>query len=158
MVRKTKAAKVMKGSAKDNILPDRAEAIVNIRIIPGDSTKKVLERIKHVVRDPGVELSFLDKNYVSNPVRESDINGHGYILIKEAVGAVYPEAVTAPFLVTAATDSRHYEGITDNIYRLSPMMLTPEDLKMIHGVNESISLENFGKMIQFFTVMDILFT
>ncbi len=153
MVRTTQAATVMKGSAKDNILPDRAEAIVNIRIIPGDSTKKVLGRIKHVVRDPGVEISFLDKNYVSNPVRESDINGHGYRLIKEAVGTVYPEAVTAPFLVTAATDSRHYEGITDNIYRLSPMMLTPEDLKMIHGVNESISLENFGKMIQFFTVM-----
>lgn len=153
MVRTTQAATVMKGSAKDNILPDRAEAIVNIRIIPGDNKESVLARIKHIVRDSNVEINFLDKNYASNPVSESDINGHGYKLIKEAVGAVYPEAVIAPFLVTAATDSRHYENITNNIYRFSPMMLTSKDLKTIHGVNESISLENFGKMIHFFMVM-----
>lgn len=153
MVRTTQAATVMKGSTKDNILPDRAEAIVNIRIMPGDTTKKVLKRVKNIVRDKSVEVSFLDNKYVSNPVKESDINGHGYKLIEEAVEAVYPNTVVAPFLVTAATDSRHYENITDSIYRFSPMMLTPVDLKTIHGINESISLENFSKMIHFFIVM-----
>lgn len=154
MVRTTQAVTVMKGSTKDNILPDRAEAIVNIRIIPGDTSDKVLKRIKNIVGDKRVEVSFMDDGkYASNPVNESDITGHGYKLIEKAAGTVYPNAVAAPFLVTAATDSRHYEKITDNIYRLSPMTLTPEDLKTIHGVNESISLENFGKMIHFFMVM-----
>lgn len=153
MVRTTQAVTVMKGSTKDNILPDSAEAIVNIRIIPGDTSNKVLKRIKNIVGDKKVEVSFMDSKYASNPVNESDIDGHGYKLIEKAARAVYPKAVVAPFLVTAATDSRHYEKITDNIYRLSPMALTPEDLKTIHGVNESISLENFGKMIHFFMVM-----
>lgn len=153
MVRTTQAATVMKGSTKDNILPDKAEAIVNVRIMPGDTTKKVLKRVKNIVRDKSVQVSFLDNKYVSNPVKESDINGHGYKLIEEAIEAVYPNTVVAPFLVTAATDSRHFENITDNIYRFSPMMLTPVDLKTIHGINESISLENFGRMIRFFIVM-----
>ncbi len=153
MIRTTQAVTVMKGSAKDNILPDKAEAIVNIRIIPGDNKEMVLERVKKIIGDTSVEVSYLDKNYVSNPVQESDINGHGYKLLMEAVGVVYPDAVGAPFLVTATTDSRHYKEITENIYRFSPMMLTPEDIKTIHGVNESISLENFGKMIRFFMVM-----
>ncbi|MCK5199207.1 MAG: M20 family peptidase [Spirochaetales bacterium] len=153
MIRTTQAATVMKGSEKDNILPDRAEAIVNIRIIPGENTKKVLKRVKKIVCNKEVDVRYMDEAFISDPVPESDINGHGYRLIKEAVGAVYPDAVAAPFLVTVSTDSRHYREITDNIYRFSPMMLTPEDLKTIHGVNESISLENFGKMIQFFKVM-----
>ncbi|MCF6335020.1 MAG: M20/M25/M40 family metallo-hydrolase, partial [Spirochaetales bacterium] len=136
-----------------NILPDSAEAIVNIRIIPGETTESVIKRLKGIIKNKDIEINFLDKDYASDPVNESEINSHGYKTLKAAVEAVYPDALVAPFLVTAATDSRHFEQITDNIYRFSPMALTPKELKTIHGVNESISIENFGKMIHFFKIM-----
>ena len=151
MVRTTQAATVLKGSGKDNILPDIAEAIINVRILPGSTKTWVLKRMKKIIRDPQVEAAFTDEKDASNPVPESSIKGNGYRAITSAVAAVYPLAVTAPFLVTATTDSRHYKDIADNIYRFVPMVLTGEDLKKIHGFNESISIENYTCIINFFT-------
>lgn len=151
MVRTTQAATVLKGSSKDNILPDSAEAIINVRILPGDTKEAVLSRMKKIVSDPQVDVSFTDAQDVSNPVAESNINGGGYSAIENTIHTVYPEAITAPFLVTATTDSRHYTAIADNIYRFVPMVLTGDDLKKIHGFNESISIKNYTLIYHFFT-------
>ena len=151
MVRTTQAATVLKGSKKDNILPDTAEAIINVRILPGDTKETVLSRIKKVIADPGVMAEYTSGKDASNPVPESEIKGNGYSVIQNTINIVYPEAVTAPFLVTATTDSRHYREISDNIYRFVPMVLASEDLKKIHGFNESISIDNYKTIYNFFT-------
>ncbi len=151
MVRTTQAATVLKGSKKDNILPDKAEAVVNVRILPGEDKMDVLKRMRAVVHDPQVTIGFTAEKDASNPVKESAAGGRGYRAIKDAISTVYPECIVTPFLVTATTDSRHYKEITDNIYRFVPMVLTGDDLKKIHGFNESISIENYTLIINFFT-------
>lgn len=151
MVRTTQAATVLKGSKKDNILPDIAEAVINVRILPGDTKTEVLKRMKRVIDDKSVAIAFTDEKDASNPVSESESKGSGYDKIKKTMGKVYPEAIAVPFLVTATTDSRHYKVITDNIYRFVPMVLTGNDIKKIHGFNESISIENYNLIINFFT-------
>lgn len=151
MVRTTQAATVLEGSSKDNILPDVAKALINVRILPGETKTTVLKRMKRVVNDPKVSVSFTSDDDVSNPVKESTMKGTGYEAIVQTVHTVYPSAIAAPFLVTATTDSRHYKEIVDNIYRFVPMLLTPDDLKKIHGFNESISIDNYTLIINFFT-------
>jgi carboxypeptidase PM20D1 len=151
MVRTTQAATILNGSKKDNILPDKAEAIINVRILPGETKTKVLKRMRAVVNDPQVNVNFTNVDDASNPVDESEIRAIGFIKIKNAINKVYPEGIVSPFLVTATTDSRHYKEITDNIYRFVPMVLTGEDLAKIHGFNESISIENYTLIVNFFT-------
>ncbi|MCK5154565.1 MAG: peptidase dimerization domain-containing protein [Spirochaetales bacterium] len=151
MIRTTQAATMLNGSKKDNILPDKAEAIINVRILPGETKTEVLQRMRSVVKDPQVSVEFTNENDASNPVSESDSSGIGYTSIKNTMNKVYPEAIVSPFLVTAATDSHHYKDITDNIYRFVPMVLTGNDLKKLHGLNESISIENYTLIINFFT-------
>ena len=151
MVHTTQAATILKGSIKDNILPDTAEAILNVRILPGETKFDVLKRMQSVVKDPQVTVKFMNENDASNPMHESSSTADGYVKIKNTIYKVYPEGVVSPFLVTATTDSRHYKDITDNIYRFVPMVLNSEDLKKIHGFNESISIENYTLIINFFT-------
>ena len=151
MVRTTQASTVLEGSTKDNILPDKAQAIVNVRILPGETKASILKRMQKIVHDSKVSVAFTSEEDASNPVAESDINGWGYKSLVKTVRRVYPQAITAPFLVTATTDSRHYKDIADNIYRFVPMVLTGKDLKKIHGFNESISVENYTLIINFFT-------
>ena len=151
LVRTTQAVTILKGSKKDNILPNESEAIVNVRIIPGEFKNDVLKRMKTIIKDPLVSVEFTNKDDASNPVKESDIYSDGYIKIKSTIDKVYPHGIVSPFLVTATTDSRHYKDITDNIYRFVPMVLRPEDLNKIHGFNESISIENYTLIINFFT-------
>jgi carboxypeptidase PM20D1 len=63
---------------------------------------------------------------------------------------VLPDAPVAPGLVLAGTDSRHYAGVAENVYRFLPILLTGEDLERPHGLNERISIENFERMIRFY--------
>ena len=48
------------------------------------------------------------------------------------------------------TDTRHYTGITNNIYRFSPTFMYPDDLPRFHGLNERISIKNYEEAVNFF--------
>ncbi len=39
-------------------------------------------------------------------------------MLSNAIWRVFPSAVVTPGLLVGATDSRHYQGIANNIYRL----------------------------------------
>ena len=60
------------------------------------------------------------------------------------------DVIVAPGLMVAATDSRHYTGITDKIFRFSPVRANSEDLKRFHGTNERLSVEGYADMIRFY--------
>jgi len=52
-------------------------------------------------------------------------------------------------LMVAATDSRHYADIADQVYRFTPVRAAPEDLARFPGSNERIRLANYAQMIRF---------
>jgi carboxypeptidase PM20D1 len=60
------------------------------------------------------------------------------------------DAPVAPLLMIGMTDSRHMSVLTDDIYRFSPLQLGAADTAIIHGTDERISLENFGRMLSFY--------
>jgi carboxypeptidase PM20D1 len=61
-----------------------------------------------------------------------------------------PDAPVAPGLVLGGTDSRHYAGVAENVYRFQPLLFTAEDLERPHGVNERLSVANLERMIRFY--------
>ena len=50
----------------------------------------------------------------------------------------------------AWTDTRHYEALTDSIYRFIPMVMKPEDTRRVHGVDERLGAENYSRIIKFY--------
>jgi carboxypeptidase PM20D1 len=50
----------------------------------------------------------------------------------------------------AATDTRHYEALTESIFRFIPMVLKPEDIRRIHGLDERLGVENYGRMVKYY--------
>ena len=67
MIRTTQAVTMLKGSEKENVLPKKASAVINIRILPGDTTESVLERIKRIISENGLSASDVE---ISGPVCE----------------------------------------------------------------------------------------
>ena len=51
------------------------------------------------------------------------------------------------------TDARKYYNVCDNIYRFTHIWVTDEEKDTIHSHNESISVENYLRMIDFFEIM-----
>ena len=58
---------------------------------------------------------------------------------------------TLSIRVALAGEIKHFTGISDNNYRFFPLIVGPADLKRIHGTNERIAVDNYVKMIQFYT-------
>lgn len=148
-VRTTIVPTIFQSGVKDNILPSQAKAVVNARILPGDTIEDVVEHVKNVIRDPLIQVQPLE-HFQGNPSPVSDCDSNSFKILADTVRSVFPNAAVAPSLVLGATDSRHYSPLTSNGYRFSPLVLKKEDLRRIHGTNERISVENYEQAVRFY--------
>ncbi|MDC7233503.1 MAG: M20/M25/M40 family metallo-hydrolase [Spirochaetales bacterium] len=150
MIRTSQSVTIIKGGYKENVLPDRAECVINFRILPGETIETVKNRIEKVVDNPDITVE-IDRGFRPNePILIRSLDSVFFTNVCDAIGKVFPEAVPAPYLVMGGTDSKNYVDLTDNIFRFSPMQLGKEELKGMHGVNERISTENLEKMVSFY--------
>jgi len=148
-MRTTTAPTIISGGSKDNVLPPEATVSINFRILPGDTIQGVLDHIKQVVADERIVIEpNLETAVEASKVSTS--SGASFDLIARSAREVAPSVVTTPYLVLGGTDSRHFEPISDNIYRFLPMSIESDDLKRMHGTNERLSVESYGTVIRFY--------
>ncbi len=149
-IRTTTAVTMCSGGIKENVLPARASAVINFRIMPGETVESVTERVKKIVKDDRVKIAALDQP--NDPSRISDTNSESYRTIVKTTRETVADlgTVVAPFITLGASDSRHYEAIADNVYRFLPIPTDDEDLERIHGTNERIAIGDYARMVQFY--------
>ncbi len=150
LLRTTTAATVFSGGIKANVLPQHARALVNFRIHPRDSVASVLAHIEAVVADTGVAVSPVEGGFSGEPSAVSPTDGAPFQRLARTVREVFPEALVAPSLMIAATDTRHYSGLSGSIFRFSPQRLTPADRTRFHGTNERLEVEGYAAAIAFY--------
>jgi carboxypeptidase PM20D1 len=129
---------------KENVVPQRAEAKVNFRLLPGDTPDMVVDRIAGIIDDPLIDISY-DRWDNVPPV--ADYEGGGFAVIKQAIESVYPEALVTPSLLFATTDTRHYIDLVDNQYRFHGIVVQSSQAKSIHGTNEYVDVDSYEKSI-----------
>jgi carboxypeptidase PM20D1 len=147
-VRTTTAATMFEGSPKDNVLPARARAVVNFRILPGDTVEDVLAHVRRVVEDPRVKVGTLDFQSEPSPVSRTDTEA--WRVLQRSIRQVFPEALVAPYLMVGATDARHFTGLSDSVYRFMPLRLEREDLARLHGRDERVSVQAYAGAVRFY--------
>ena len=147
-LRTTTALTVVDAGQAENVLPGRARATVNFRLLPGDSSDAVVEHVTAVVDNPGVAVEKAPG--FSEASRVASTDAPGYRLIAKTLRELHPDVIVAPGLMIGATDSRHFEGLADNVYKFSPVRAGLDDLKRFHGTDERISMANYAELIQFY--------
>ena len=148
--RTTTAVTMLQGSTKSNVLPTIATAVVNFRILPSDTIESTRSHLEQVIDDPRVELSTEQANEAS---AVSPTDNIGFKLIESSIRRLDDNVLVTPYLVLGATDSRHFQNLSDNIYRFMMVSLNPSTLKQFHGLNEQISVEDYINAIQFYYTM-----
>jgi carboxypeptidase PM20D1 len=151
LIHTSTAPTIVEGGTKENVLPKKLRAVVNFRVLPGDTVEAVINHTRSVIADERVIIQPLKKGWEPSVV--SDSRSPSFCALRKTIHQVFPETVIAPYLVSGATDSRHYTGLTRNVYRFVPLRVTDEDLKRVHGVNERISLDDYGKFVIFYVQM-----
>ena len=124
LIRTTMVATIARGGEMASVLPKRAETVVNVRLLPGDTSESALRRIQNEVKRLGFDektvTCWMETN-LSEPSRISSTDSDGFRTLQRTIAEIYPGIVVAPGLSMVATDSRHYAPIASDIYRLIPL-------------------------------------
>lgn len=147
MIRTTTAPTMVSGGVKPNVLAARASAVINFRLLPGDTTQDVVRHVTNAVGDSRVNVKVLTESPASTV---SPMDGPGFELIEQCILEHYPDAIVTPYLVMGGTDSKILEPLASGVYRFTPCRLAKKDIARMHGVNERVSVEDIETAVKFF--------
>jgi len=147
-VRTTTSPTIFESGIKDNIIPTHAEAVINFRIIPGETSYDVMDHLEQVINDERVRLEIHGVRGEPSPI--SPIDNRAYALINTTIKEIFPDMMTSSNLVLGGTDSRHFTGVSPNIYRFAPYRITPDNLSCFHGIDERIPVSEYEDAIRFY--------
>jgi carboxypeptidase PM20D1 len=147
MVRTTTAPTIFQAGTKDNVLPSYARAVINFRILPGDTVATVVEHVRRAVDDSRVEVKTVGR-FSTEPSAVSSIDSESFKTLERTIRRVVPDVIVAPYLVVVATDARYYSGLSRNVFRFLPLRLTSRDLERMHGIDERIGIREYETAIR----------
>jgi len=151
MLRTTIAPTIIQGGVKENVIPSECEGVFDCRILPGQNTTESMNEIKDLLKD--VNLEKLEFEIIqANEPSESPTNTQLYEECVKVLKEFEPDCSVVPILLTGGTDSRFFREIGSACYGFQPMRADlpyGEILKMTHGIDERISIENlvFGTSV-----------
>jgi carboxypeptidase PM20D1 len=150
MLRTTVAMTQLEGSAADNVMPSEVRAVINLRLLWPWTIETATAYIKKTINDKRVEVNIYGLG--SDPVPASiEFKSKGWAEFQTALAEAWPGVPLLPFIMLAATDSRHYQNICDCIFRFDPYKVDPKELSTIHGHDERISIENLNQILVFYS-------
>ncbi|GAA2528019.1 M20 family peptidase [Microbacterium mitrae] len=142
MVRTTVAPTMLAGGTADNVLPSQASATVNLRIALGETVPSTLKRLRKRINDPQISIEVVAS---SDPSPESSADNEQFAAIAAALAASHPDAIAVPYVVFAATDSRHFHTFSPATYRFAPLLMSTAQRAAIHGVDEWVALSELER-------------
>ena len=148
VVQTTMAPTIFNSGIKENVIPGNAEATINFRILPESTVDDVIDYVKRIINDDRIKINLT--SFKSNPSKVSSTKSEGYAAINKSIQEIFPEAITVPNLVIAATDGRYYGEICSDVYRFIPIRLNPDNVKAMHGINENIPVDEFKEVVRFY--------
>jgi carboxypeptidase PM20D1 len=146
-LRTTTAATMASGSPKSNILPTRATGVINFRILPGETTESVKQRVIGLIDDDRVEVT---DEYGINPSPVSPTDSSGYQLIAKTIRGMDENILVAPYMVRGGTDARYFYDVSPNVYRFMFLRASPETIGYLHGIDEHVATESYFEAIRFY--------
>lgn len=137
LVRTTVAATMQSGGTAANVLPSQASATLNLRIALGETIDSTVKRVRRRIADRSVQVEVVEGD---EPSPESPTDNAQFALITAAVARSHPAAATVPYIMMAATDSRHFHRFSPAVYRFAPLEMSAAQRAAIHGVDERVEI------------------
>jgi acetylornithine deacetylase/succinyl-diaminopimelate desuccinylase-like protein len=138
MLKNTISLNRMKAGDKINVIPSRAEAELDIRLLPGTEPDAILAEIKELLADENIKVA----SWQTHRASESPMDREDFSIIRDVHLEHFPNALVVPSLLFGASDSRFFRDKGIPCYGVCPMLISLEELNRIHGIDERISEEN----------------
>lgn len=143
-IRMTITPTMIRGGAKENVIPSECEAVFDCRVLPGQSVADAMDLFKKLLVTVGLDkLSF--EVIQAHDGSESTVQTPLYDVAVGVLREFEPSCRVSPTLTTGGTDSRLFRDRGSVCYGFHPMVPDePNDMliKRMHGVDERISVRN----------------
>jgi acetylornithine deacetylase/succinyl-diaminopimelate desuccinylase-like protein len=140
LLRDTIAITHLSAGSSVNMIPARAFAEIDIRLLPGSKPDEMLARIKEVVGTNATVEVLL----AGEPVPESPMNTELFETLSRAMRAESPASAVAPIVGAGTTDSRFFRARGIVAYGVSPFKVNYYDADTVHAEDERIRAPFFA--------------
>lgn len=145
MMRTTCVATMLNGGHARNALPQTAEAIINCRMLPGDSQENVMGTLKSVIADTLVKITCLTVSS-GNPL--STLNKDVMNSLETVTSSMWPGVIVMPVMMTGASDGRYLRIAGIPVFGISGCFYDIDDIRA-HGKDERVGVKEFFNDLEF---------
>ena len=135
------------GSGGNNVIPDEAYVIGNMRFSHHQGRESSFKMIEKIAKRYDIEMEVMDPGIESGI---TDWKGDAFKIIEEGVKVVFPGVETSPYIMTGGSDARYMRNVSDNCIRFAPFHITGEQMSSIHAINECIDVDALEPAVEFY--------
>jgi acetylornithine deacetylase/succinyl-diaminopimelate desuccinylase-like protein len=152
MLRVTLVPTEASASLKENVIPSRAQILVDCRVPPGMGRTEALEHAQAVLGEAaeGLELEFTDTVVGNRSAADSPLA----TAIEEWLAAADPPATLVPIVMAGFSDSHWFREAFHSavVYGFCPQreMMLPEAVPLIHGADERAAVADIDLAARFY--------
>ncbi|WP_322795084.1 M20/M25/M40 family metallo-hydrolase [Tepidiforma sp.] len=133
---------MLNAGIKGNVIPARSEAVIDCRLLPGQSKQDWIRQVRERIGDDRVEVSLSSPDWGEPAPVAWDTELYRTInaVVKEAM----EDAVVVPGMTIGGTDNRFLRARGIPAYGFIPCLLSPEERRGFHGNDEFLTVENLN--------------
>jgi acetylornithine deacetylase/succinyl-diaminopimelate desuccinylase-like protein len=131
---------MLQSGIKANVIPARSEAVIDCRLLPGQSKADWVRQVEEVIADDRIRVELLSPEQ-GEPVAvpwDTELYRTITSVIKEAM----EDAIVVPGMTIGGTDNRFLRAQGIPAYGFIPCLLSPAERAGFHGNNEFLTVEN----------------
>ncbi|MBC8205337.1 M20/M25/M40 family metallo-hydrolase [bacterium] len=148
MTKDTFIPTMLQASVKNNILPEKAEAVINCRLLPDSDPEVFFQYLREIINEDSIlQLDYIRRREPQMPT--SPTTSDLYLAIRETVSRFWPNALCLPSISTGSTDSGKLRKAGIPTYGLLPFPLSSEDSGRMHGPDERLKIEDYYTGLRF---------
>jgi len=146
-LRTTCVPTMIEGGHAPNALPQRARAIVNCRILPGEAPGEIRATLVRVVADDSVRVAPINDS-TAVPAKPSPLTPEIMGPVESVTRRMWPGVPVIPQMETGATDGAFLRAAGIPTYGISGVFLDIDDIRA-HGRDERIMVSSFYDGVEY---------
>lgn len=161
LCRTTAVFTIAEAGRASNVIPEKVRALANLRLAAAEPLEKALQHIRSQAlkvskkvrqgADPlKVEVEMLHGH---NASPSSPTSSSAYHKLVDTIETIFKGTIVTPYIMLGASDARHFCAISENVLRFSPIPMSKEELRSIHGHDERITIDKLAAIVKFYIAL-----
>ncbi len=147
LVRNTISVTMISTGEAPNVIPERAEAVLDVRLIPEQTPDRFMEDLAREAGTAGITFSVISEPHPAPP---TSWEVPAFAVLESIIQEELPGVLVTPHMAIGASDSRFFRQQGIPCYGFMPVVIDAEELATYHGRNERLSIENLNRGIRVF--------